>query len=132
MELSKYHYRVGMAGLKGTKWENCLQFWFKFRLAHFIFLLGRPFIIDYLVHIHYFKDLLNNSSSEIKIQRHSKLWILITYFCRRHKLGLFARLPLLQNRDIYMILLLFQWWYESSAYCIFPDPKSWSIIEIWT
>jgi len=30
MELSKYHYRVGMAGLKGTKWENCLQFWFKF------------------------------------------------------------------------------------------------------
>eukprot|EP00088_Acartia_fossae_P025325 TRINITY_DN26150_c0_g1_i1.p1 TRINITY_DN26150_c0_g1~~TRINITY_DN26150_c0_g1_i1.p1 ORF type:complete len:265 (-),score=35.75 TRINITY_DN26150_c0_g1_i1:54-848(-) len=30
MELEQYHYRVGMAGLTGTKWESCLHFWFKF------------------------------------------------------------------------------------------------------
>jgi len=30
MELEHYHYRVGAAGLKGTQWENCLHFWFKF------------------------------------------------------------------------------------------------------
>jgi len=30
MELKEYHYRVGKAGLKGTPWENCLHFWFKF------------------------------------------------------------------------------------------------------
>jgi len=30
MELKEYHHRVGKAGLKGTQWENCLHFWFKF------------------------------------------------------------------------------------------------------
>ena len=30
MELKEYHYRVGKAGLKGTQWENCLHFWYKF------------------------------------------------------------------------------------------------------
>jgi ribosomal protein L10 len=31
MELTHYHYRIGVAGLTGTKWENCLHFWFKFQ-----------------------------------------------------------------------------------------------------
>jgi len=30
MDLKEYHYRVGKVGLRGTKWENCLHFWFKF------------------------------------------------------------------------------------------------------
>jgi len=30
MELKEYHHRVGKAGLRGTPWENCLHFWFKF------------------------------------------------------------------------------------------------------
>jgi len=30
MDLKEYHYRIGKAGLTGTKWENCLHFWFKF------------------------------------------------------------------------------------------------------
>lgn len=30
MELKEYQYRVGKAGLRGTQWENCLHFWFKF------------------------------------------------------------------------------------------------------
>lgn len=30
MELKDYHYRVGKAGLLGTRWENCLHFWFQF------------------------------------------------------------------------------------------------------
>merc|ERR1719259_1139155 len=29
-ELKEYHHRIGKAGLKGTKWEQCLHFWFQF------------------------------------------------------------------------------------------------------
>eukprot|EP00088_Acartia_fossae_P021397 TRINITY_DN2285_c0_g1_i1.p1 TRINITY_DN2285_c0_g1~~TRINITY_DN2285_c0_g1_i1.p1 ORF type:complete len:269 (-),score=34.46 TRINITY_DN2285_c0_g1_i1:531-1337(-) len=31
MEMKLYHHRIGLAGLTGTQWENCLHFWFKFR-----------------------------------------------------------------------------------------------------
>jgi len=31
MDLQKYHRRVGKAGLTGTRWQNCLHFWFSFQ-----------------------------------------------------------------------------------------------------
>jgi len=30
MELKEYHHRIGKAGLTGTRWHNCLHFWFNF------------------------------------------------------------------------------------------------------
>ena len=34
MELQRYQRRVGVAGLRGTKWENCLHFFMNFPGEH--------------------------------------------------------------------------------------------------
>ena len=34
MELQRFQRRVGVAGLRGTKWENCLHFFINFPGEH--------------------------------------------------------------------------------------------------